>query len=439
MREMKDCGVSWLGMIPKGWNVHRIKTLFSERIELSDTGNETLLSVSEYYGVDSRSSHINEDEYLSRSESLIGYKKCYPGDIVSNIMLAWKGSLGVARQPGIVSPAYCVYKPVRDMFPIYYHYLFRTSLYRWQFKCYSKGIIDSRLRLYSPFFFDIPALIPPVSVQQSIGSFLDARCADIDSIIEKTRASLDEYKKMKYTVISEAVTKGIRKERPMKDSNVEWIGCIPEEWAILPIKQLFLRRLQKNQPIVSTDRLSLSIDVGITKYEEKTTNLDRFKDDFSQYQLAYPDDIVLNSMNMIVGAVGRSAYFGCVSPVYYVIYPRQTVDVQYWSYLLNCTRIRDVYHSLGQGIYAIERGEGRVNTCRLKVPYDDFERILVPIPSLEEQKEIASYLDDKCKAIDSLIASKDSLICELESYKNSIIYEYVTGKKEIPVQEGGMA
>ena len=100
MREMKDSGVPWIGEIPKEWTVHRIKTLFSERVELSDSGAETLMSVSEYYGVDSRSAHLDTDEYLSRSESLVGYKKCFPGDLVSNIMLAWKGSLGIAARPG---------------------------------------------------------------------------------------------------------------------------------------------------------------------------------------------------------------------------------------------------------------------------------------------------------------------------------------------------
>ena len=212
---------------------------------------------------------------------------------------------------------------------------------------------------------------------------------------------------------------------------MEWIGEMPMDWKIVPLKHIFVRRSQKNNPIVSTERLSLSIDVGITKYADKTTNMDRFKDDFSQYQLAYPDDIVLNSMNMIVGAVGRSPFFGCVSPVYYVIYPRGNADVGYWSYLLNCMKIRDVYHSLGQGIYAIERGEGRVNTCRLKVPYEDFGRIMVSTPSYEEQQEIAAYLDEKCAAIDSLIASKEALITELEAYKKSLIFEYVTGKKDI--------
>jgi type I restriction enzyme S subunit len=167
-------------------------------------------------------------------------------------------------------------------------------------------------------------------------------------------------------------------------------------------------------------------------YSEKTTNLDRFKDDFTQYQLAYPNDIILNCMNMIVGAVGLSKYMGCVSPVYYVIYPSNLgISAEYYSYLLNTPTIRGVYYSYGKGIYAIDRGEGRVNTCRLKVSYDDFGRFDIPIPPIEEQKEIVSCIKQKCADIDRLIELKQSKIEHLKEYKKSVIYEYVTGKREV--------
>ena len=135
-------------------------------------------------------------------------------------------------------------------------------------------------------------------------------------------------------------------------------------------------------------------------------------------------------MNMIVGAVGMSKFFGCVSPVYYVMSVNQGLSPEYYAYLLNIPTIRWVYHSLGKGIYAIERGEGRVNTCRLKVPFEDFGRIEIPVPPLEEQQAIADYLDEKSTEIDTLISVKQSKIDALKEYKKSIIYEYITGKKE---------
>src|SRR5574344_2020252 len=216
--------------------------------------------------------------------------------------------------------------------------------------------------------------------------------------------------------------------RQMKDSGIEWIGGIPENWNVIRIHNIFQRRIEKNQPIKSKERLSLSIEKGVTLYSEKTTNLDRFKDDFTQYQIAYPNDIILNSMNMIVGAVGKSNYFGCVSPVYYVIYGRKdnNVDSEYYSYLLNIPTIRKIYYKLGQGIYAIDRGDGRVNTCRLKVNYVDFRNIVVPIPPISEQRKISTYINMKCGEVDSMIALQEEMISELQAYKQSVITEAVT-------------
>lgn len=226
-----------------------------------------------------------------------------------------------------------------------------------------------------------------------------------------------------------------------KDSGIAWIGEIPEHWSLALVKSIFNRRIKKNNPILTEERLSLSIEKGVTLYLEKTTNLDRFKEDFTQYQIAYPNDIVLNSMNMIVGAIGVSHYLGCVSPVYYVITPKdKNINVNYYGYLLNNFRIRNLYHALGEGIYAIDRGEGRINTCRLKVSYDKFGSIIVPIPSINEQQSIATYLDQKCGEIDELITLQEEMITKLQSYKQSVITEAVTKglDKNVPLKDSGI-
>lgn len=226
-----------------------------------------------------------------------------------------------------------------------------------------------------------------------------------------------------------------------KDSGIAWIGEIPEHWCLALVKSIFNRRTKKNNPILTEERLSLSIEKGVTLYSEKTTNLDRFKEDFTQYQIAYPNDIVLNSMNMIVGAIGISHYLGCVSPVYYVITPKdKNINVKYYGYLLNNFRIRNLYHALGEGIYAIDRGEGRINTCRLKVSYDKFGSIIIPIPSINEQQSIAAYLDQKCGEIDELITLQEEMITKLQSYKQSVITEAVTKglDKNVPLKDSGI-
>jgi type I restriction enzyme S subunit len=212
-----------------------------------------------------------------------------------------------------------------------------------------------------------------------------------------------------------------------KDSGVQWLGEIPGHWNCVRIKALFLNIREKNNPIQTEERLSLSIDKGVTLYSEKTTNLDRFKEDCSQYLLAHEDDIVLNSMNMIVGAVGKSKYFGCVSPAYYVIRLRDTSNyIDYYSQLLNIQKIRDVYRIMGKGIMAIDRGDGKVNTCRLKVPYDSFGSIKIPLPPLSEQHSIVSYLDDKCGKIDKMLEGKQKQIELLTEMKQRIIADAVT-------------
>lgn len=226
-----------------------------------------------------------------------------------------------------------------------------------------------------------------------------------------------------------------------KDSGIAWIGEIPEHWCLALVKSIFNRRTKKNNPILTEERLSLSIEKGVTLYSEKTTNLDRFKEDFTQYQIAYPNDIVLNSMNMIVGAIGISHYLGCVSPVYYVITPKdKNINVKYYGYLLNNFRIRNLYHALGEGIYAIDRGEGRINTCRLKVSYDKFGSIIIPIPSINEQQSIAAYLDQKCGEIDELITLQEEMITKLQSYKQSVITEAVTKglNKNVSLKDSGI-
>lgn len=202
---LKPSGIPLLGEVPKHWDVRRIKSLFDERVELSETGNEDLLSVSEYYGVAKRVDKV-EGENLSRSDSLEGYKLCYVNDLVSNIMLAWKGSLGRTSYDGIVSPAYGVYKPICELDSRYYHYLFRTEIFKGVFRTNSRGIIESRLRLYTPSFLAIHTIYPPIREQKEIVAYLDDKCSKIDAIIEKIVSKIERLKELKRSLINETVT-----------------------------------------------------------------------------------------------------------------------------------------------------------------------------------------------------------------------------------------
>lgn len=429
-REMKYSGIPWIGEIPKDWSINLLSSLFDEHKQKNKDLSETnLLSLS--YGKIIRKD-INTKEGLL-PESFDGYNIISDGDIVFRLtdLQNDKRSLrtGLCFEKGIITSAYVTIRARQELHSPYYHYLVHSydvcKVFYGMGDGVRQGMNYSDLRklfLISPSF----------SEQQKIAEFLDKKCGEVDEMIALQEQIIEELKAYKQSVITEAVTKGLNPNVPMKDSGIDWIGMIPEHWEIKPIKYNFDRRSEKNKPIKTTERLSLSIDKGVTLYAEKTTNLDRFKDDFTQYQLAYPNDIVLNCMNMIVGAVGLSNYMGCVSPVYYVIHPSKAyINADFYSYLLNIPTIRSLYHSYGKGIYAIERGEGRVNTCRLKVSYDDFGRFEIPIPPIYEQKNIVSHIKMKCGEIDELISIKQQKIESLKEYKKSIIYEYVTGKKEV--------
>ncbi len=204
--KMKDSGIEWIGEVPEHWEVKRMKDIFFERKELSLTGEEDLLSVSEFYGVARRKDKMNSDEeFESRADSLVGYKICKAHDLVINIMLAWKTGLGISDNDGIVSPAYAVYEG-RNIASHFYHYLLRSGMYVKEFKRHSKGIIDSRLRLYNDRFNNISAIYPPLPEQRAIATYLDNKCAKIDTIVSNLNKQISRYGDLKRSLIDEVIT-----------------------------------------------------------------------------------------------------------------------------------------------------------------------------------------------------------------------------------------
>lgn len=410
-REYKDSGIEWIGLIPKEWEICQLKRLLSFQ------------NGQDYKHVESDSGY---PVYGSGGVFKYATNYLYDGEAVLF------GRKGTIDKPLYVKGKFWTVDTMYYATPFFgnngkllYYLATLLPFDKYQTSTALPSMTQSLLG-------NMCVVSPPLPEQQKIADYLDKVCGEADEMIALQEKMIEELKAYKQSIITEVVTKGLNPNVPMKNSGIDWIGEIPEHWRLEPLKYCFGRRSEKNYPVKTEERLSLSIDKGVTLYAEKTTNLDRFKDDFTQYQIAYPNDIVLNCMNMIVGAVGLSNYMGCVSPVYYVIYPsKQDVNPLYYSYLLNIPTIRGVYYSLGKGIYAIERGEGRVNTCRLKVSYNDFGRLEIPVPPVKEQKAITQYIQEKCSEIDSLIAIKQQKISELKEYKKSVIYEYVTGKKEV--------
>lgn len=228
----------YLPSVPSHWEATRFKLFAEEREERSTDGNELLLSVSEYSGVSPRSTIVDEGDHLSRAESLEGYKVCHPGDLVMNIMLAWKKAQGVSTYHGIVSPAYSVYALRGKANPRFIHYLTRTQIYADYFKCFSSGVIDSRLRLYPDTFLGLKTDLPPEEEQSSIANFLERETAKIDALIAEQQGLIELLLEKRQAVISHAVTKGLNPNAPMKDSGLEWLGEVPEHWEVSRVKTI---------------------------------------------------------------------------------------------------------------------------------------------------------------------------------------------------------
>ena len=215
--------------------------------------------------------------------------------------------------------------------------------------------------------------------------------------------------------------------RTTKDSGISWLGEYPSGWELKKIKYCLQERVEKNNPIRTTEILSLTAKQGVIPYDQKEGGGNKPKEDVSAYRLAYPGDIVMNSMNILSGSVGLSQYFGCVSPVYYMLRPwKAAEDVRYYNYIFQTTMFQRSLFGLGNGILIKESGNGKLNTIRMRIPMDKFGGLFIPVAPIDEQKRIADFLDAKCAEIDALTADIQTQIDTLEQYKRSVITETVT-------------
>lgn len=227
-----------------------------------------------------------------------------------------------------------------------------------------------------------------------------------------------------------------------KNSGAEWLGDIPEKWEVKSIKSLLAERKEKNDPIKTSNILSLTMDRGVIPYAEKGAGGNKAKEDLTAYRLAYPGDIVLNSMNVVVGSVGLSKYFGAVSPVYYMLYPRKKEDqIEYFDAIFQNEAFQKSLVGLGNGIL-VKKSEssGKLNTIRMRIPMSKLNMVLIPYPSPAEQTAIAAFLDCKTAQIDQAVAIKEKQIALLKERKQILIQNAVTRglNPDAPMRDSGV-
>ncbi len=418
-REMKQSGIPWVGNIPFEWTVSPLKTIIKWKSE-KNRPDTPVLSLYRDYGVIPKDSR--DDNHNVTSLDTSGYKYVEPGDLVVNKMKAWQGSIAVSDYEGIISPAYHVCQVYgENVKKRYLHYLLRNVSYLPEYMRLSTGMRVGQWDLGFDDLKNIPIVLPDIDEQQSIVSFLDSECSRIDSVIEQTRASIEEYKKLKHAVITEAVTKGIRPGRKMKDSWIEWIGEIPEEWVQIRFK--FFAQVKAN--LVEPDEYGDYPQVSPENIEKGSGRLLPCRKVsevgvISGNHLFYKGQILYSKIRPKLNKITIAPFNGLCSADMYPIETKQNIKFLLYAML------SDVLLSQVSMIT-----EDRVKMP--KINQNELGNTWFALPPIEEQAEIVEYLLQKCSELDRLIEAKQCLITELEAYKKSLIFGYVTGKKEVPV------
>lgn len=414
MRKMRDSGIEWVGAIPQNWQLSKIGNLYTQRNEKVSDKDYQPLSVTMQGILPQLATAAKTDDGDNR-------KLVRVGDFAINSRSDRRGSCGISPLDGSVSLINIILTPRTAMHPGYYNWLFHTTLFADEFYKWGHGIVADLWTTRWQEMKSITVPVPEYAEQERIAAFLDAECAEIDAVLEKTRASIEEYKKLKQAVITQAVTKGIRGDRPMKNSGSVWFEEIPCNWVMKRIKYLF--HIKKD--IAGKEGYTvLSITQSGIKPKDLSKNEGQLADNYSHYQLLNPGDFAMNHMDLLTGWVDISKYSGVTSPDYrvFVLDDTEKNDSSYYLYLMQMCYFNRIFYGLGQGV----SGMGR---WRLQA--DKFMNFPVVVPPVDEQKEIVSYLNEKCKQLDTLIRNKQQYLIEIENYKKSLIYEYVTGKKEV--------
>lgn len=408
MREMKDSGTKWLDEIPSNWEISRIGSIYSLRnTKVSDKDYEPLSVTMQ--GV------VPQLETAAKTNAHDDRKLVKKGDFAINSRSDRRGSCGISDRDGSVSLINTILKPLNEMNPRYYNWLFHTTQFADEFYANGHGIADD---LWTTGWQDMKKILipmPPLSEQQKIANFLDKKCSQIDSLradIEQQIEILKEYKK---SVITEAVTKGLDPNVEMKDSGIEWIGEIPKDWSLKKVKYTCETRNQKyNITHGKLDYFALeNIESWNSKYIETESEYD-----LDGANLCYKNDIVFGKLRPYLAKTFLVDYNRCCSSEFAVFYNFYGIP-KYYLYIFTSKGFVETVN---------------ISTSGVKMPRANIEfikNVVIPVAPVNKQYSIVKYLDNQCSQIDSIIASKKQQLESLDDYKKSLINEYVTGKKEV--------
>lgn len=412
---MKDSGIEWIGEIPEGWEIHRIKTHFSiisgsgfkPELQGQSTGDFPVCKASDIsssgHYLHTSANYISSDIVKSQHFSIIPK---------GSILFAKIGEAMRKNNRSLCSLDCCVDNNCQGLVPKnisseFSYYLFTCIDMTWFDNAGTIPCINNQ-KLY-----DCRIPFPSYDEQLLIANHLNIQCDKINEMLFHIRASIEEYKKLKQAVITQAVTKGVRGEREMKDSGVEWIGEINHRFSLIKLKYICSILDQYRKPI-SADKRSQSGSV-LYDYYGASGAIDKI------------DDYTIDDHVMLIGEDGANLRMRNL-PLMYEVNGKAWINNH--AHILKPTERVDFYYLF----YALEELDINpyiTGSAQPKLSQEKLQNIWVPLPDLEEQQEIATYIRSKCVEIDKLIAKKEQLVKELESYKKSLIYEVVTGKREV--------
>lgn len=415
MREMKDSGIEWAGVIPNTWNINKGK-YFMELLTRPTLETDEVITCFRDGEVTLRSKRREEGFTVSLTEA--GYQGIEIGDLVVHGMDGFAGSIGISDSRGKATPVLNVLDTEQNK--RYMMYLMRAMAYCELFLSLATGIRVRTCDTNWKKLREIDYILPTIPEQKAIADFLDEQCAEIDTLVTDIQSQIEALEEYKRSVITEAVTKGIDPDVEMRDSGVQWIGDIPAHWITHPLYFYFGVRKNKNALGLETNLLSLSYGKIIRK--DINSNGGLLPESFNTYNIIEKDDIIIrptdlqNDKRSLRTGIARE--HGIITSAYIAMKAIKSVNLEYFHYLLHAYDVMKVFYNMGNGV-------------RQGLNFSEFSRLMVFEPTIEEQNAIVEYLKEKCDEIDLAIAEKKQQIETIEEYKKSLIFEYVTGKKEV--------
>ena len=431
-RKMKESGVKWIGEIPESWSVKRVKDGFVRKKSEAHQENPVILSLARS-GVRVRDMSKNEGQI---ADSYYNYNPVEPGDFLINPMDLYSGAnCSISRVAGVISPAYINLRYKDGFDPAYYDFYFKTQYWAMAMFAHGKGVsFENRWTLSAVDLLNYYIPYPSVSEQNRISKWLTLRCETIDEVIKQTEKGIEEYKKLKSSMIAKAVTQGVRGKRQQKNSGIEWIGFIPADWRKTQLRHCATvksgitlgKTYADNTELFEMPYLRVAnVQDGYVDVTDLAM-LPVTSEEIEKYRLHAGD--VLMTEGGDLDKLGRGCVWdGRIDPC---LHQNHIFAVKTNEKILNPFFLEYVTASrVGRDYFDITAIKTTNLACTSSSKVLAF---VIPLPSLEEQAEIVEYLKQKTGELDNLIVKKQMFIAELENYKKSMIYEYVTGKKEVP-------